>query len=57
VPVPEDPLAVLSSGTEDGVSALAGDTVVCGVTVAGAGVCTTKSEHNVCVWCVRELST
>jgi hypothetical protein len=44
VPVPEDPLAVLGSGIEDGVSALAGDTVICGVNVAGAGVCTMKSK-------------
>lgn len=28
VPVPEDPLLALSSGTEDGESALVGDTVI-----------------------------
>jgi hypothetical protein len=44
VPVPEDPLVALGSGAEDGVSALAGDTVIWGATV---GICTAKSEYNV----------
>ena len=44
VPVPEDPLVVLGSGAEEGVSGLAGDTVIWGATVACAGICTTKEE-------------
>lgn len=50
MPVPEDPLVALASGTEVGVSALVGDTVFCGAIVAGAGVCTTRIYG--VSWCI-----